>query len=155
MQSCRLAVVDSCSARRLSGAILKWKIACGVLAGALFAVFGWGLNEMRKNTDRQQITRADVLSAAERLASDSPDRLEMIFEAARRLEVEEAIPLAVMYAVKDDKKHGTTQFYVIAARRYLRDYDLDVIVQHVRRAAVSGAFKDADALLSKLPELMR
>ena len=143
------------SSSSLSNQLIGWRTVAVITAVALFCAVGWALSENRKNKERASISRAEVLSAAARFASDSPDRLEKIFETARYMEIDEAIPLAVMYAVKPDKKDGITQYYVVAARRYLRDYDFDTISVSVRRAATSGAFKDADALLSKLPELMR
>lgn len=140
---------------RLRISLSRWQASCIILGLAFATAFFWGFLEHGENQMTNHFRREEIVAAASRLSSDSPERMEALFDSARFLKVEEAIPLAVMYAVRPALSEEKTQYHVLSARRYLKLFDLAVIEKRVREAAVSGAFRDADALLLKLPDLLR
>ncbi len=140
---------------RMLHAAARWRTVAFLSWLVVFGTLYWGCVTMSECRAQKHMQRAEIIDIATRFASDSPERMEALFDGARWMNIEEAIPLAVLYATRAEKKGDRTQYHVVAARRYLREFDLEVIAQRVRAAALSGAFKDSDALLSRLPELMK
>ncbi len=131
----------------------RWRTACFLLLLALIGTVYWGCIEMADNKANHAMRREEIVAAAARLASDTPERMECLFDSARSLHVEEAIPLAVLYATRDAVKDGHSQYHVLAARRYLLDFDVHTIEQQVHRAR--HLFANPAAIMSKLPEVLK
>jgi len=145
----------SAESAELKNSLFRWRVGCIISCMLLAATIVLGLHEYGENKLTRRVRREEIIASASRLSVDSPEKMEALFDSARFLAVDEAIPFAVLVAVKPSQQSGQTQYHVIAARRYLKDYSIDEITAHVRASAVSDAFRDADALLAKLPELLR
>ena len=68
---------------------------------------------------------------AEALSNDTPENLTERFAACRRLRIQEAVPVAVLYAALPTEEDGRTQWHVLEARKYLSDFDDATILRAV------------------------
>jgi len=140
---------------RVRNSLSRWRAGCIILGLLLVATLFWGFLEHSENRMTQHLRKDEILTAASRLAADSPERMEALFDSARFLRLEEAIPLAVTFAIRPSQQDGQTQYHVFAARRYLKSFEFGLIEMRVREIAVSGAIHDVAGLLAKLPEVLR
>lgn len=78
--------------------------------------------------------RSRLVAWAQEFRSDTSQEMAKKFDECARLEVEEAIPFAALTAVRPAEKDGQTQWHVISARRFLRDYDFEKIENDIQKA---------------------
>lgn len=123
----------------LARRIRRTLVACrmGLIAATItIAVMGTAIvMENRKMSAREEARRSAVIERAQGFTNGDIETLERVFDDATALDVKEAIPFAVLYAVQPSIDDGVTMWHVIAARRFLRRQPIELVREMVDGAA--------------------